>query len=146
VGELPLRYAPFFAQLAALWHAPESAVVRELGSARAPKRWSRTLVRGLTVFEPALGLRGGGRARLLRFMPGTRFPRHRHLGAEEALVLEGAYRDAAGHEQHPGQLQRMAAGSAHELHILGSVPCVTAVAEDGIAIELGSLLRGWLRR
>jgi quercetin dioxygenase-like cupin family protein len=133
VAELPLRYAPFFGRLSALWQAPEELVRRELTRAKDAKRWNRTLLPGLKTFDVELG--GGperGRARLLHFAPGLRFPKHRHRGSESVLVLEGSYADASGFEVHAGEPQTMPANSEHELFILGTAPCVAAVSEQGV--------------
>ena len=40
---------------------------------------------------------GGTEAFLLRCRPGSAIPRHRHVGREAALVLQGGYHDAFGH-------------------------------------------------
>ena len=140
VAELPLRYAPFFARLAELWQLPEPQVLSELARAKSRKAWSFTPLRGLTIFNIARPERSGMRARLMRFEPGSHFPKHSHRGRECLLVLEGAYADAAGFEVHAGESQTMSAGSEHELRILGTQPCVAAVAEHGI-----ELTSPWLR-
>jgi putative transcriptional regulator len=132
VAELPLRYAPFFARLAGLWEMPEEHVLNELRRAKDPKAWRSTVLGGLTLFNVQRTSRSDARARLLRFDPGARFPKHAHRGSETILVLEGAYADATGLEVHAGDTQTMAEGSEHELVILGSEPCVTAIAERGI--------------
>ena len=79
-------------------------------------------------------------ADVTRFAPGARFPRHRHHGPERVLVLEGAFADDSGREVRAGDEAEQAAGSAHELVILGDVPCVTAVMEQGLEFT-----QGWLR-
>jgi anti-sigma factor ChrR (cupin superfamily) len=148
VGVLPLRYAPFFGRLSDLWQLPEAQVVSELNRAADPKTWRRTVLRGLRTFtlelpEPS----HGQRAHLLSFAPGLTFPQHQHRGAERVLVLEGAYADA-GCVVHAGDEQRMAPGSEHALHILGDVPCVAAVSEQGVSFVapwLGRLLGSWRR-
>lgn len=141
VAQLPLRYAPFFGRLAALWDAPEAQVQSELLRASDPNAWSRTPLAGLRSFQVDVGgERSGVRARLLRFEPGARFPRHQHRGAERVLVLEGAYADGAGVEVRAGDEQHMAEGTEHELRILGASPCVAAIAERGIAFS-----GAWLR-
>lgn len=141
VAELPLRYAPFFGRLSALWQAPEELVRRELTRAKEPKHWSTTLLPGLKTFDVQLdGRPEGERARLLHFAPGSRFPKHRHRGHESVLVLEGSYADASGLEVRAGDMQSMPAGSEHELRILGTSPCVAAVSEHGLEFT-GPLLR-----
>jgi len=146
IAELPLRYAPFFGRLSTLWELPEARVRSELERAKDSRSWSITLLPGVRIFdiarqhgedgEPSPGLR----ARLMRFEPGARFPRHRHRGSEELLVLEGAYTDGSGLEVSAGEQQSMAEGSEHELYIIGAAPCVAAVSERGIAFT-GPLLR-----
>lgn len=141
VAELPLRYAPFFAQLSALWQVPEELVVSELTRAKRAKSWQSTLLPGLKTFELVLeGRPDGERARLLHFAPGLRFPKHRHRGPESVLVLEGSYADASGLEVRAGDMQSMPADSEHELCILGTLPCVAAVSEHGVEFT-GPLLR-----
>jgi anti-sigma factor ChrR (cupin superfamily) len=133
VSQLPLRYAPFYRRLAELWRLPEPQVEAELLRARDARSWSLTPFPGLRTFLVERGAANvEDRCRLLRFAPGVRFPAHRHRGAERVLVLEGSYADSSGRVVGPGQLQHMVAGSEHQLRILGSVPCVAAVAEHGI--------------
>jgi len=144
VAELPLRYAPFFARLAGLWEMPEEQVQSELLRAKDPKAWRSTMLRGLTLFNLRRSQRSGARARLMRLEPGVHFPQHAHRGRESVLVLEGAYADANGVEVHAGESQTMAEGSKHELHILGSEPCVAAIAERGI--EFTSPWLRWANR
>lgn len=140
VTALPLRYAPFFTRLAALWELPEEQVVRELQRAGQPQSWRRTLLRGLLQFEvEPRGERRGSRAHLLSFEPGLTFPRHRHRGAERVLVLEGSYADDSGRTVGPGDEQVMAPGSEHRLQILPDARCVAAVSERGV-----SFLAPWL--
>jgi anti-sigma factor ChrR (cupin superfamily) len=149
VGALPLRYAPFFGRLSELWQLPEVQVVGELTRAADPKRWRRTVLRGLRTFTLELPEPNHGeRAHLLRFEPGLTFPSHQHRGAERVLVLEGAYADDSGGVVRAGDEQRMAPGSEHALHILGDAPCVAAVSEQGISFVapwLGRLFDSWRR-
>ena len=142
VAALPLRYAPFFGRLSALWQAPEVLVVSELTRAQDPRSWHASLLRGLTTFDLALDRTNpGARARLLHFAPGLRFPKHRHRGTESVLVLEGAYVDGNGVEVHAGETQTMPEHSEHELCMLGTEPCVAAVLEHGVKFETVALLR-----
>jgi putative transcriptional regulator len=140
ISELPLRYAPFYARLSSLWQLSLDDVRAELLRARDPGAWSHGLLPGLRIFNVGGSQAKSPRARLLRFAPGARFPRHRHRESERVLVLEGGYADDSGAELHAGGEQTMAAGSEHELYILGSEPCVVAVSERGIAFT-----SWWLR-
>ena len=141
VAELPLRYAPFFGRLAGLWGISEDHVLHELTRAKDPRSWTYTLLRGLRTFKVDVGAAAPARrARLMRFAPGTHFPKHAHRGPERVLVLEGAYADSNGVEARAGDMQSMAEGSEHELHILGTSACVAAIVEDGIEFT-GPVLR-----
>lgn len=139
VSELPLRYAPFFGKLSDLWGIPAERVREELARARDASGWSWTPIGGLQTFQ-VQGTEDGARAKLLRFEPGSHFPRHRHVGEERLLVLEGAFVDDGGAEAHAGDERTLPPGSAHTLHIIGGVRCVTAVSERGLEFT-GPLLR-----
>ena len=126
VGELPLRYAPFYARLATLWDLSEDRVetlLTESGRTRWTQVWPG--IRYLNVPSGA-GL-GEARARLLRFEPGVRFPTHRHRGEEHVLVLEGSYTDSAGQRVAAGDEQRMSEGSEHALVVSADAACVAAI-------------------
>lgn len=147
VAELPLRYAPFFGRLAALWQAPEPEVLRELTRAKAAHNWRASLLRGLQTFEVALDRQPNrGHARLLQLAPRFHLPKHRHRDTERVLVLEGSYADGDGFEVRAGDAQTMPQHSEHELHVLGDQPCVAAVFEQGVTFDFLSLVRALRRR
>jgi anti-sigma factor ChrR (cupin superfamily) len=83
----------------------------------------------------------------LSFEPGVSFPKHRHRGEEQLLVLEGAFVDTLGVTVRAGDACCMAPQSEHALRILDEGRCVAAVAERGIEFT-GPLLRfaNWLIR
>ena len=84
-----------------------------------------------TVREDAVR---GFRASLLWGKPGARFPAHRHQGEENALVLQGAYRD----EERcygAGEISRRPAGSVHSVEILPGEDCISYVVSYG-SIEI----------
>ncbi|MGE3171441.1 MAG: cupin domain-containing protein [Planctomycetota bacterium] len=72
---------------------------------------------------------------LIAMAPGRGYPRHRHRGAEEVLVLQGGYRDERG-EYRAGQFVRYDDGTEHGPVALDDGPeCVLfAVAHEGIAL------------
>ena len=132
VEELPLRYAPFFDRLAALWDLSEDEVQATLARAKDEGAF-RTM--GLPGVR-RMSVRGGPRLHgvaleLLRLAPGARFPAHVHEGHEAVLVLEGSYRDA-GRDFEPGDAQEMPPGSVHSLCV-GDAVCVAAVVSRGFA-------------
>ena len=57
---------------------------------------------------------------LIKMDPGRGYPRHRHLGAEDVLVLAGGYADDDGRVFRAGEFVRYPAGSEHTPVALGS--------------------------
>ena len=76
--------------------------------------------------DPARGLR----ACLVWAQPGARHPRHRHLGDENILVLQGALRDPRG-VYGPGQICRSRPGSVHEEEAMPGADCICYVTYYG---------------
>ena len=62
--------------------------------------------------------------------PGARYPRHRHLGEEEILVLSGRLRDERG-SYGPGEICRSVTGSDHSEAVEGSEDCICYVVYRG---------------
>jgi quercetin dioxygenase-like cupin family protein len=129
--ELPLRYAPFFDQLASLWHLSEEGVRAELARAKEREEWRWAALPGIRLFD----VRGGERTRsahvrLVRFSPGLRFPLHRHSGQERVFVLEGSYTDSSGTVYRSGDLHEMSEGTEHGF-VVDDEPCIAAVVERG---------------
>jgi quercetin dioxygenase-like cupin family protein len=140
-----LRYAPFYDRLGALWDLSDPALRAVFEAAADLSAWQRVWpgFRQLSVSGgPKLD---GARARLMHFEPGFRFPNHRHRGAEALLVLEGSYSDQNQVTFVAGDLQEMAAGTAHELVVAPDRPCVAALVERGLEFTnpLLKLLGRW---
>ena len=75
----------------------------------------------------------GHAAVMIQMQPGCSYPRHRHRGAEELLILRGGFRDESG-EYRAGQFCRFEDGSVHHpVALPGDEPCVFfAIAQEGI--------------
>ncbi|HET7539064.1 MAG TPA: cupin domain-containing protein [Polyangiaceae bacterium] len=133
VHPLPLRYAPFYDRLAALWNLPVAAVEAVLLRANEPSSWRKPGLPGLTLIdvEPGPALRGA-RVTLVRFARGMRFPAHSHPGPETLLVLEGSYCDSGGRHVGPGELHEMAPGTQHSFRVGRGEPCVAASVQFGL--------------
>jgi putative transcriptional regulator len=145
VRELPLRYAPFYERLGALWDLPEERVSEVLTSAKDSARWQWTALPGVRQIEVQGGPRTeNARVRLLKFSAGVRFPRHRHIGREDVLVLEGSYSDSDGRVVGPGDLQVMEPGSEHGLRIHADEPCIAGLVQFGMEFT-GPVLR-WVSK
>jgi quercetin dioxygenase-like cupin family protein len=145
VRDLPMRFGPFFQRLGTLWDLPEERVCEVLTLAKDLAHWQWTALPGVRQIEVQGGPRTeGARVRLLRFAAGLRFPRHRHIGLEHVLVLEGSYTDSDGHRVGPGDLQVMEPGSEHGLHVHAGEPCVAGLVQFGMEFT-GPVLR-WVSR
>ncbi|MFT4538739.1 MAG: anti-sigma factor ChrR (cupin superfamily) [Planctomycetota bacterium] len=81
---------------------------------------------------------------LIEMDPGCGYPRHKHLGVEEVLVLRGGYRDDLG-EHRCGDYVRYEEGSAHAPVAIGEtsqpisdanpICLLYAIARAGIAVS-----------
>jgi len=84
--------------------------------------------------------RRGAATVLIRMAPGSGYARHRHVGSEDVLVLQGGYRDEWG-EHRAGAHVHYPAGSEHSPRALGKAgapdqePCVLFACAPG-GIEL----------
>jgi putative transcriptional regulator len=90
---------------------------------------------------------GGAFCGFVKMGAGVRWPKHKHLGTEHMLVLQGGFRQDDGFEVHPGQLHVMEPGTAHGFDIFDDEPCTAAVVlwgpvefEDP-SVSLGDLLK-----
>ena len=72
---------------------------------------------------------------MTKMEPGSSYPRHRHKGAEELLILQGGFRDEHG-EYRTGEFCRFEDGSAHHPVALDEgEDCVFfAIASEGIEL------------
>lgn len=80
--------------------------------------------------------RATGRAAvMIRMAPGCSYPRHRHSGPEELLVLQGGFRDDSGCWR-AGEFARFEAGSVHRPEALDEgADCIFfAIAHEGIEL------------
>jgi anti-sigma factor ChrR (cupin superfamily) len=133
VAEPPAAYAPFFDRLIDLWGVDEAEVLRVLERSRDPRGWRRGPVPGGRVIGVRAGAKtSGASVCLARFVPGFRFPKHRHAGPEAVLVLRGGYTDSSGCVLRPGDFQQMAADSEHALEVHEGEPCVVGVRQEGM--------------
>jgi hypothetical protein len=137
VREPPHRYAPFFARAAELLDLSEDAVIEQLARLKEPDVWHFA---GLPGIHDVV-VRGGPRVQsaetlFVRFAPGVSFPRHRHVGLERVLVLEGNYKDSAGVVHRAGELREWAPETEHSFRV-GPEPCIFA------SVVFGRRFRSW---
>jgi putative transcriptional regulator len=72
----------------------------------------------------------GVRKVLVWAKPGARYPRHRHLGDEDILVLQGRLRDERG-SYGPGDICRSETGTDHSEEVEGQDDCICFVVYRG---------------
>ena len=97
--------------------------------------WRDTKYPGVRIHFYASDRATGRVVALIAMEPGHGYPRHRHRGAEEVLVVQGGYRDELG-EYRTGQYVRYEDGTAHSpVAIAGGETCVLfAISHEGIAL------------
>jgi len=133
VAEPPLRYAPFFERLSEMYDLSESDVRALLERSRNPSAWRRPPIPGLELLNVAVGPKlAGTHAYLGRFAAGMKFPKHRHAGHEDVLILEGSYTDSSGTVYRSGDVHHMDGASEHSFTIAPDEPCVAAAVHRGI--------------
>ena len=127
------RFRPFLARLCDIVDLPENLMRRLLERVDDPSAWEPGPVPGLylTHFEP--GPRVDADAGFIRVTAGQSILRHRHLGAEVTLVLEGTFWED-GVRYFPGQLLERSAGSEHEFAAGIERDLVFAVTHSGVEI------------
>jgi anti-sigma factor ChrR (cupin superfamily) len=110
---------------------PESAF-----PALAALAWKRTAWPGIRLCF--LGPRdGAARGVLIAMDPGCAYPRHRHLGEEEVLVLAGEYADPWG-THRAGEFLVNAAGTVHSARAGAAGALLWARAPAGVEILEGA--------
>jgi putative transcriptional regulator len=114
----PRPFAAFVARVAHALQVGEDVARRLLDRMDAATSWvaGPSPTSRLYHIEPGPPILAvGGIAGFVRVAPGAVFPRHKHLGAEHVLVLQGGFRDEDGRDYREGQDSHMPAGSEHEL-------------------------------
>jgi anti-sigma factor ChrR (cupin superfamily) len=122
----PRRLERFGGQVAAFLDIDAAAARTLLASADTSEDW--LTAEGISVLPAPTGPRAADAlATLCRIQPGSGLEDHLHEAPEDTLVLEGGFRDSAGHELWPGEALTMPAGSHHALTALPGVPCLCLV-------------------
>jgi quercetin dioxygenase-like cupin family protein len=107
-------YAPFVRRVAELCDIGTAAAIEMLSAVDDASRWMTGMADGVEAFHidagPSLSDAVVG---FIRLAPGAVFPDHVHVGAEDALVLEGAF-IIDGITVASGEEAPMPAGTHHE--------------------------------
>jgi quercetin dioxygenase-like cupin family protein len=136
VSEPPHRYAPFYARVAKLFDLDEDVIIPQLARLKDSRSWRFAGLPGIHHVE----VKGGPRVQnaetlLVRFAPGTYFPRHQHVEEEHVFVLEGDYTDDAGVHHRAGELREWPPGTGHSFKVSKTGPCIFASVVFGRRFE-----------
>ena len=133
-----LRFAPHYGALSALFDLGDTELSNLFERAEDSTSWVTSQIPDTRL----LHLQGGPRVAhadngLVRIAAGARFPRHRHLGLERVLVLEGGYRDEpSGRSYVAGDWHEMPAGTEHAYTALEGRELLLAVSVvSGVDVE-----------
>ena len=95
--------------------------------------WTPTQHAGVWIHFYHRDAETGQATALIKMEPGAEYPTHRHVGAEELLVLQGAYQDERGRHAAGDYVRYEADSSHHPRCPEGATACVLfAVAHRGI--------------
>jgi hypothetical protein len=130
----PDRFRPFFAEIGRRFDLALEPLRAVLALIDDPAQWLASPVRGVRLihFAPGPALAGAD-AGFVHLPAGTSFPRHRHLGPEMAVVLEGSVHDT-GRVYLPGDVVEWPAGSTHDYRAGDGRDLVVIVAHHGIEL------------
>ena len=91
------RLAVFAEQVARFFDLSRERASALLELVLDPGAWTAGPARGISLIHLTPGPQFAGTdSGLVRMAPGARFPRHRHVGQELGLILEGGFTDADG--------------------------------------------------
>lgn len=132
------RFAPFTDRVAALFDLGADAVSSILRLFETSVGWT-VLYPGASFHDlvggPAIGQATAG---LVRIGPGLAFPRHKHLGEERVLVLQGEFEDDTGRRVGPGQLEILADGTEHSFTVVSEQELLYVVVVHSVEFEDGT--------
>jgi putative transcriptional regulator len=97
--------------------------------------WKTTRFPGIALVFLYTNEQTGDGVVLIRMAPGRGYPRHRHVGEERVLVLQGGYRDEAGRYQAGDTVVQPPGSVHHPVALEGDEDCILlATALGGIEL------------
>lgn len=132
VSESSERFAPLFGKLMQFFDLTAEALRAVFTRAENASEWQPGPVPWVSLFHLDGGPKTAGLdTGLVRLKKGTPFPRHRHLGPERVLILQGGYHDHQEHWYGPGDFHDMPQGSEHALLMTEQEDVLIAVVMSG---------------
>jgi putative transcriptional regulator len=136
------RFAPFFADLVALFELP-LATIKSLLARIDGQVWEKTLLGvelvGAELFHFPVGPRlqaTGAAGGVVRIRPNVTFPLHSHHGKEVTYILDGGY-CADGRTYGPGSRVEVTTGVVHDYRSAPGRDLVIIVLHHGITMMNG---------
>jgi putative transcriptional regulator len=124
-------------KLAALFDVSKQKARAILDRIDDPAEWQEGPVpRAQVMFVVGGPKVAGAFTGVVRMAASMEWPRHRHLGHEEMLVLDGGFKQDDGAEVHAGDTHVMEEGTVHGFSIFDDEPCISAVVlRNGVTFE-----------
>jgi hypothetical protein len=121
------RMTHFAPKLAELYDLTIEEALALIAQIRASAGWNDGPSPGVKLLPVITGPKlRDALAAIVWLDPDAEFPDHPHLGPEDVLVLEGAYRDSGGEEFWRGELHSSVGGTQHSFRSIGGMPCICA--------------------
>lgn len=128
----PQRFAAFVPTIMRLFDLGAEAVRALLARIDDASSWESSPIAGVRLIHFAAGPAvAASDAGFVAIDAGLRFPRHRHLGAEVGVVLEGTLHDE-GRVHRAGEVVEWPADSVHEYQAGPGRDLILMVAHSGI--------------
>lgn len=130
------RFQRFVEPLMDMFDAGRAEVQRALGWLADTRRWKPGPMPGIALLYCAPGPKAAGfEVGFIRFAAGLQFPRHRHLGKNTELVMEGEFLDQdTGVVHTSGDLIVKEEGSIHSFKVSDDEPCLLGVRFPGLEV------------
>jgi len=123
----PLRFAPFAGRVARLFAIDPNAADEALVRIVDESAWMEGPVTGFFLAPAFVGASlAGASAAFIRARAGVTFPRHRHIGDETVLVLQGIFQDSDVPPARAGQYVHKSSGSSHDFTVPEGADCICA--------------------
>ncbi len=131
-------WAPFVDRVARVWDLSVAAVQAEFRRALSPDAWEPGPMPAVTLVHLLGGpATAGADVGIVRFAPGTAFPRHGHSASETYVVLQGRIDDSSGRVELPGDVVTYDADLVHSFVTDPDQPTIIALVLRGELKILG---------
>jgi len=125
------RHGRYVDRVARIFRISPDDAEKLLARAEDPSSFMPSPVPGVDVVPVETPAFPNALAVVARIQPGVRFPRHRHVGDEIMLILEGGLREEEGAEVWRGDELLRDEGTSHSFVALEGEPCIAVSLVEG---------------